>query len=376
MTQFDLFVFAGETSGDRLGAPLLREIKKRRPSLKIAAVAGKEMRKENPHVVLQTEEFEVMGFFQVFLSIFSLVKKFFFLKRWILKHRPKVLVFIDYPGFNLRMQKALRKNGYRGKIIHYVCPTVWAWGKKRINLMEKTLDELLVLFPFEKKCFTKRSLPVKYVGHPLAFAIVPYVKMKKEKFSIGLFPGSRIKEIENNLPFHFDTVKRLLDEGKDIDIYLSVSHEKFLPLIEKIMQRFPMLKNVHLFLSHPYQMMKKIDIALATSGTINLELALHLIPTIVTFYINKVETFIGKNILRIILPYYCIVNICQQKEIFPELYGLNLTKERLYFLTKNLIEDEKLRQKCKLECEGLKKTLYTPNPATVAAENVLSFLSF
>ena len=375
MTNFDLFVFAGETSGDKLGARLLHEIKKRRPNLKIAAVAGKEMRVENPFLVMPTEEFEVMGFFQVFLAIFSLMKKFFFLKKWILKNNPKVVVFIDYPGFNLRLEKALRKKGYKNKIIHYVCPTVWAWGKKRIDLMEKTLDMLLVLFPFEKACFSNQCLKVKYVGHPLAFA-TPSKEEQKEKFAIGLFPGSRTKEIENNLPFHLDTAKRLLEEGIDIEIYLSIAHEKFIPLINKVLSKFPTLKNIHLWRDQPYQMMQKIDIALATSGTINLELALHLIPTIVTFYINHVETFIGKNILRIILPFYCIVNICEKKEIFPELYGPNLTKEKLYFLTKKLIEDEKLRQTCKEKCMSLKKTLYKSNPAALAADSVLSFLPF
>jgi len=376
MFTFDIFIFAGETSGDKLGAHLLKEIKKKRPSLNIAAVAGKRMREKNPFLVLKTEEFEVMGFFQVFLSFFSLIKKFFFLKRWILKNNPKILVFIDYPGFNLRLEKSLRKKGFSGKIIHYVCPTVWAWGKNRISQMEKTLDLLLILFPFEKRCFSKSLLKVQHVGHPLAFEIQPFSKTQKEKFGIGLFPGSRKKEIENNLPLHLDAIKRLVKNRDNIDIYLSISHEKFLPLIKKILIKFPSLKKLHLLEGGNYEIMKKIDIAIATSGTINLELAMHLIPTIVTYYINPIETFIGKNILKILLPFYCIVNICEQKEIFPELYGPNLTKERLFLLTKDLMEDNNSIQNCKDKCLQLKKNLYKPHPSEFAAKSILSLLPF
>ena len=142
----DLFIFAGEMSGDLLGEQLLKSLFKIDPHLKVEGVAGPKMRALGMKTFLKMEEFEVMGFVDVFSSLPRLFKLFRRIKGHLLKNPPKKIVFIDYPGFNLRMAKALRKKKISSKLFQYVCPSVWAHGKGRIAKMEKTLDSLLTIF--------------------------------------------------------------------------------------------------------------------------------------------------------------------------------------------------------------------------------------
>ena len=371
---YDIFIFAGEPSGDILGKDLITELKKQNPNSKIAAVAGKNMRQCDLFCLLPMEKFLVMGFLGIITSIFSLIKHFFFLRRWILQNNPKVLIFIDYQEFNLLIERALRKKGFKGKIVHYVSPSVWAWRKKRIQILEKNCDLLLTLFPFEKAYYKNTKLDVQYIGHPLAYKILQSSSSSKPKDAIGLFPGSRKKEVEKNFPLQLQAVQHLLQENKNLQVYISVASTKLKPLIEKIIKKSSYIKRIHLWDKSSYDMMAKIQIALATSGTINLELALHQIPTIVTYHLGKIDTFIGKHIAKILLPFYCIVNICMGKEIFWELYGPHLSQQKLAFLTRRLYQDKDLQQKCKKHCLLLQKKLYKPEPSSFAAQAINNYL--
>ena len=213
MSTSDLFVFAGEASGDLYGKELVRSLKKENKTLRIFGVAGPLMRQEGVETLLEMEEFQVIGFFDVLICLPKLIKKFYFLRREILKRNPSIALFIDYPGFCLRQERSLRKKGYQGTIVHAIAPTVWAWGKKRISLIEKNVDILLTLFPFEKELFPTSSLQVEYVGHPLEKKIPPQGRKKTgQKKFIGIFPGSRKKEILRNIPFQLDAIRHLFQK--------------------------------------------------------------------------------------------------------------------------------------------------------------------
>lgn len=371
---FDLFILAGEDSGDILGERLLLDFKKSAPDLKIKAVAGPRMRRQNPKQLFPMEKLQTMGFWDVLLALPRLVRHFFKVKKWILENQPKAAVLIDYPGFNLRLERSLRKKGFQGKLIHYVCPTVWAHGKGRIKLMEKNLDLLLTIFPFEKGLFkkdvsstSKASFKVHYVGHPLLEKIENYLanypnsspqfqNQKKQKTWVGLFPGSREKEIALNLPIQLQALKAVYPE-KNFELFISVSHPRFKAAIEKLVQKNYPYQVTYIAFAEHYALMPHLDLAIAKSGTINLELAFFEVPTCVTFKIRRLELLIARDILRIRLPFYCMVNILQNKLIFPELYGPNLTKENLIVHLKNFLAKAQTREKIKKECLKLKNDL-------------------
>lgn len=355
----DLFIFAGEPSGDLHGEALLSALLKQNPDLKVFGVGGPRMRSLAFKNVLPMEEFQVMGFVDVFLALPRIIKHFYSLANLILKLKPKAALFIDYPGFNLRMEKYLRKKGFKGKLIQYICPSVWAHGKGRIALMEKNLDLLLSIFPFEKSYFSK-SFKVQYVGHPLVSRILedtsPPLSWTQGKKLISLFPGSRQKEILLNFPLQLKTLKKILLENPDTVAAISVSQEKYLPLLQEQLNKegLSVGERLKFIPSHKtYSLMKSTYFALAKSGTVTLELALFGIPTVVTYGIAPLDLFIAQKILRISLPFYCIVNILFKKEIFKELIGPHLTEKALSQEAQNLLNPSYYQKKKALTLETI-----------------------
>ncbi len=362
----DLFISVGEPSGDLHGAKLVEELLALHPDLTIAAMAGPRMRKLKIHTFFRMETLNVMGFLDVLWALPKIAKQFFAIRKKILELSPKAVVLIDYPGFHLRLERSLRKKGYQGKLIHFICPTVWAWGKKRIPLMAQNLDLLLTLFPFEEKCFAQTALPVHYVGHPLAASIAAYVPSGKFSGKIlALFPGSRKAEIERNLPLQLKVARRLRE--LDPSLQIAVSKTEFTPDIPHVQLVQP---------EDTYELMRASHLAIATSGTVTLELALHGTPTVVNFAIKPLDCFIAQKIFRINLPFYCIANIVLNKLVFPELFGPNLTEEALFFWAQKLWFDEEARTECLKGCAEVRKSLGVNRAAQEAATAVLSSMAF
>ncbi len=353
-------------SGDAQGAKLIEALLKIHPELKIGAVAGPQMRKLPIREFFPMENLKTMGFLDMIPALPRLIRLFFAIRRNILELNPKAVLFIDYPGFHLRLERSLRKKGYQGKLIHFICPTVWAWGKKRIPLMAQNLDLLLTVFPFEKKCFLKTNLSVRYIGHPLALPIANF--RSKNLFSgkiIGIFPGSRKTEIDRNLPLQLKIAKRL--QAQDPSIQIAVS---------KTQIEINAPGTMVVPLEESYELMRASHLAIATSGTVTLELALHGTPTVVCFAIRPLDLFIAQKIFCIDLPYYAMPNIIVNERVFPELFGPNLTEEKLFFWTHKLIFDEKERTKCKIGCEKVRKTLGQKDASMDAANEICSSVDF
>lgn len=357
-----IFLFAGEASGDLHGHPLVRELKKTFPKAHLFGVGGPKMRGEGLDCVLPMEKFQVMGFIDVFFALPRLLRYFFFLRNLLLKKQPDLVLFIDYPGFSLALAKSLSKRSFKGKICHYICPSVWAWGKKRIPKMEQILDHLFVIFPFEASLFDKSKLQVHYVGHPLVQNIYSGPALEHENRVIALFPGSRHKEILRNFPLQLQAAKKLSAKFPDLVFFASVSHPSFAPILEKMMQEanFEQVKLLSSDQNGP--LMKSCTLAIAKSGTNNLELALHKVPTIVTYGVGPVDLFIAKNILKIILPFYCIVNIIAGKEVFPELIGPHFSEESLFFHADRLLSSPHTLNECREKCEEIGKILENKTP--------------
>lgn len=377
---YDLFVFAGEKSGDLHGEKLLKALYAQNPKLRIIGVGGPLMRSQGFHCILPMEEFQVMGFIDVFFALPKLFRQFYFIAKEIQRLKPKAVITIDYPGFNLRMAKHLRKKGFQGKCIHFICPSVWAWGKKRIPLMAKNLDLLLSILPFENELFADTPLSVKYVGHPLVQRMKEYVyktpPFPLNKKIIALFPGSRKKEIERNLPLCLDICRDLQKTRTDLRIVLSVSEERYRPLILSLLKEKGWKDSVDLDLipaDYSYELMKNAYLAIAKSGTVTLELAMHHVPTVVIYGISFLDLIIAFYILRIRLPFYCIVNIIAKKEVFVELFGPNLTFNNLKTQVKKLFEQEK-RDQIQVQCDEILQQLGTHNTANEAATEIISLL--
>ena len=364
---FDFFCLAGEASGDLHGANLIHSLKKNNPSLSFVGVGGKKMKAEGLVSISDIDVFKVMGFTDVLKSYPSLRREFFKISSFILETPPKSVILIDYPGFNLRLAKELRKKGYQGKIIHYICPSVWAWKKKRINQMSRDLDLLICLYPFEASYFSHTSLSTKYFGNPLTDSIsnYPYKKDWWKKFwkktpqqLIALFPGSRNKEIASNLPTQLKALELLYKNDISSPLAISYTEPHHLEQIKQILNQTSLSSLIQTpiaFISskYNYELMKQAHLALATSGTVTLELALHHTPTIATYHISTINRWLAKYLFRISLPFYCIVNLLAKKEVFPEWISKTLNPKLIYQDILSLYSEESKRSLCLESCKSI-----------------------
>lgn len=366
----DLFIIAAEPSADLHGANCIKALLHLRPNVQIAAVSGPRMRKLSIDSRFPMENLQVMGFLDVIAALPRLLRQFYTIRNTILQINPKAVLCIDYPGFNLKLARSLRKKGYRGKLIHYICPTVWAWKKGRIPIMANTLDCLLTIFPFEKKCFAATTLPVEYIGHPLVSQIPPpHASNPQPQKILALFPGSREQEVRRNFPLQIQLAKRLLDLDPTLTIAVSIAHPALEPYLRALFPNALFVPG-----EQNYPLMQSAYAAIATSGTVTLELALHAVPTVVHFAIRKIDLFLAQHIFRIRLPFYCIVNILLSQEVFPEYFGSHCTEEKIFTSLRKLWICPLTRHRIQTDCALLRQVLGKGNANTRAAESVLERL--
>lgn len=380
-----LFVFAGEPSADLHGSHLAYLLKEKLPTLSIEGVAGPKMRHAGIQGPLKMEDFEVMGFSDVIRALPKLFSHFYCIRDTILKNLPQAVVLIDYPGFNSRLAKALRKKGFKGKIIQYISPSVWAWGEYRITDMEKNLDLLLTIYPFEAAYFSKTSLSVNYVGSPIQEYISKHNYDNKWQQKLGipitqrliaLFPGSRTAEIARNLPIILKTAARLKQSDSQMVFGISCFHQTTRDSLEAHMKHFPGLQNALYCIpkEYTYELMRDSRCAIAKSGTVTLELALHKCPTVVVYKLSLTNYFYAKYLLKLNLPHYCIVNILAQKEVFPELIKNDLDVSNLLEQLTSLAIDGPKRYDCIQSCHAIERNLGSGNASIQAAESILRIL--
>lgn len=383
------FLFAGEPSGDLHGSHLLTQLRERLPKGHFFGVGGPKMRDAGLESFLQMEDFAVMGFSDVLKSFPKIYRQFRQVSRAILQVNPHAVVLIDYPDFNLRLAKNLRKKGYRGKIIQYISPTVWAWRKGRIKTLSKYYDILLTIYPFEEQHFRNSSLPVSYVGNPLCEYLSNYdynsnwkelLQIPHENPIVALFPGSREGEIERNLPIQLQATKLLLKKtGGNRTIAISCSSQDHKLAVIQQAQKCDWPKDHQLHLvpaEYTYELMRDSHVALAKSGTVTLELALHQRPTVVLYKMSKVNYFIAKHVVRLNLPHYCMVNILLEKDVFPECIERGLNIENVFYHLNKLDEENSLREACLADCYKIKEMLKGSSQASkCAAETIIRGLN-
>src|SRR5689334_9488152 len=197
------YLIAGEASGDLHGSNLVKELKKLDPSADVRAWGGDLMQAAGASVVKHYRDLAFMGFTEVVKNLPTIFDNLKFCKKDIASFQPDVLVLIDYPGFNLRIAKWAKEQGFR--IIYYISPQVWAWKEGRVKSIKKVVDKMLVILPFEKAFYEKWNYKVEYIGHPLVQVVNEFLQNNAAnpppaKPIIALLPGSRSQEVAKKLP--------------------------------------------------------------------------------------------------------------------------------------------------------------------------------
>ena len=196
------FLIAGERSGDVYGANLIVALLKKDPAAQIVCYGGDEMKAAGGELLSHYKESAFMGFYEVFTNLRVIKKKLNTCKKELLAFHPDAVIFIDYPGFNLRMAAFAKRQGLR--TIYYISPKIWAWNKGRIKEIRSFVDKLLVIFPFEVPFYKSLNYPVEYVGNPLIEHIDSYEldtsfkRSENHRWNIAFLPGSRKQEVEHS----------------------------------------------------------------------------------------------------------------------------------------------------------------------------------
>ena len=344
-------ILTGEQSGDQLGAKLISHLNT--PCFGMGSTP-----REHAGCELIEHPLHVMGFIDVAKALPSLLKQFKHVEKEILKRSPKAVITIDNPDFNFIIAKKLRKKGYRGKLIHMVSPSVWAWRQKRVYTLAKRLDHLLTILPFEKAYYEKTSLDVTYIGHPLVNAASTYTHtpLNLPQNTIALFPGSRKQEIIANLPLQ-------LAATKNHPIAISVARPDLSNLI-KTYTDAPQIPS-----EKRYDLMHEATAALATSGTIVLELALHATPTVVTYKLSSLNYFLARTLFKIHLPYYTLPNLICKQEVFPEFIHKTIAPTDIQTMLTRITSKPK---PCIDACHTLRQQLNLGDSSEHAAKLILS----
>ena len=335
------YIISGEASGDLQCSQLIHALKKLDSEGDFRAWGGDLMQKEGAVLVKHYRELAFMGFWEVVSHLPTILRNISFCKKDILRYMPDVIIYVDYPGFNLRIAKWAKNKGFKNH--YYISPQVWAWKENRIKQMKATLDSLYVILPFEKNYFEqKHNFPVHYVGHPLMDQLSKYSRDPKfceknnltpKKPIIALLPGSRLQEIRKMLPIF----NKIASKFKKFQFVVAGA-----PGIDpKQYSQFMKSNSLNFVHEKTYQLLLNSCAALVTSGTATLEAALLKIPQLVCYKCSPITYWIGKKVIK--LKYISLVNLILEKEAVVELIQNDCTYEKL------VVELETLLQKNSLE---------------------------
>ena len=363
------YIIAGEASGDLHGANLIKEIKKLDSTAAFRCWGGDLMEEEGIELVKHYRDLAFMGFLEVIKNIRTIFKNMKFCKEDIIKYKPDAVIFIDYPGFNLRIAEFVHEN--KIPTLYYVSPQVWAWKVSRVKKIKVVVDKMYVILPFEKAFYKKFDYDVDFVGHPLIDAIEQFKEKaisKKvfcekyrlnEKPIIALLPGSRSQEIEKKLPIMLSVVSKYKEYQFVIAGAPARSNEYYAPFLSK--------ENVHVVLNDTYNLLNNSHAALVTSGTATLETALFNVPQVVCYQSSAFSYRIAKLLIGKRIKFISLVNLIAGKEIVKELIQSELKESNLIKELEIIVSNEgreKMLKEYKLledKCGGTGASFNTAN---------------
>lgn len=337
-----IYIIAGEESGDQLGGRLMKSLHALSPvPINFLGVGGGTMTAQGLHSIFDMTELSVMGLAEVLPKLRGLYKRRDQVVEHIKAKKPDIIITIDSPGFNHRVADKIRPwcvaQGVRH--VHYVCPTVWAWKPNRVHTCKKHFDALLAVLPFEPPYFESVGVPCHYVGHSVVQDFVGYdAEQSAHDFRtqnaiaphtpiVTVLAGSRKSELSRMLPVYQQAVERFVADNPTVHIVIPT-----LPHLAKIIQAKTKNWNVPVTITTAtgagkYGAFSASRCAVATSGTVSLELALSGCPTVIAYRMSPLSWVFIKRMLRV--PYVSILNIMAGAEIVPELIQDKCTVDAL-----------------------------------------------
>ncbi|HMW25917.1 MAG TPA: lipid-A-disaccharide synthase [Ferruginibacter sp.] len=373
------YIIAGEASGDLHGSNLIKALREKDPHADIRCWGGDKMEAAAATLVKHYKDLAFMGFIEVLNNLGTILRNIRFCKEDITAYQPDVLILIDYPGFNLRIAKWAKQQGF--KIIYYISPQVWAWKENRVKLIKQCVDKMLVILPFEKAFYQKWNYEVEYVGHPLVEVVEEYMNKEQERRNselqtsnlklqtsniIALLPGSRKQEILKKLPIMLEVTKRFPEYRFVVAKAPGLDEAFYSTLLAPY-------GNVSSVKDQTYSLLMQAKAALVTSGTATLETALFGVPEVICYKGNALSYHIAKRLVNI--KFIGLVNLIMDKEVMKELIQDDLTPGNLEKELDRLLNDPEKQRQVKEDYAALKTLLSQGGNASAnAAASIHTFL--
>lgn len=369
-----LMIVAGEPSGDAHAAALVRALQER-ADLDFFGATGPLMRDQGVETIVNSDELAIMGIVEVGLVFRKFISAFRKLKSAAIERSPDAVVLVDWPEFNLRLASSLHRRGL--KVIYYISPQLWAWRAGRVKKIERDVDLLLSILPFEVEWYkTQKVDHVEFVGHPLSGEVK--ARFGREEFCrrndldperpiVSFLPGSRIKELQRILPPMLDAIEQLRNARPEVQSIVVVAPSRTVEEICEITAT-----KVKLIEQQTREALGASAAAAVASGTATLEAALLETPMVIVYKESPINWHTLGRLITV--PHYGLVNLVAEKEIAKELMQDELTGENIVNELMKLL-DSAINEKMRVQLREVKQKLGAPGASQRAADAILNFLS-
>ncbi|MBI5144230.1 MAG: lipid-A-disaccharide synthase [Candidatus Omnitrophica bacterium] len=377
MTPKNILIVAGEPSGDLYASNLVNDLKKSNPGLKFFGLGGELLKGSGVDLVFESSGLAVVGVTEVLKNIFTIKAAYTSLLKRIDSTKVDLAILVDYPGFNLRLARALKKRSV--PIVYYISPQVWAWGRARIRTIRESVRKIIVFFKFEEALYKKYGVDVEFVGHPLLDIVKTTLSkdefvrrhhLSKELTIIAILPGSRAIEVKRLLPISISAC-RIIGERLNNTQFVIAKHPSLTKsLYEGAIENSRL--DIRLVEGETYNILGSSDFAIIASGTATLEAAIIGLPFVIVYKTSLLTYLLYKLVKR--TPFVGLVNIIAGKEVSPELLQYDAAPERIAGETIEILTDGKRRASMIEELKKVKFSLGVPGASSRAVQAILPFL--
>ena len=367
------YIIAGEASGDLHASNLVAEIKKKDKKAEFRGCGGDLMKAQGVDLLKHYRTMAYMGFVEVAVNLRKVLGNIALCKKDILDYQPDVVILVDYPGFNLRIADFAHEKGF--KVVYYISPQIWAWKRRRVHKIKRSVDKMLVILPFEEEFYKRYGVDVTFVGNPLLDELAKVGTGNRSIFLrrnslgerreiIALLPGSRRQEVKRTLPVmikmasHFPNYQFVVAGVSSLDrsLYKDIMGQSDVFYVE----------------NQTYELLQNSSAALVTSGTATLETALFSIPEVVCYKATDFSYRLAKWMIKV--KFISLVNLIMDREVVKELIQGDLNEDNLVKELDQLLHNGKRQRRLLEDYEELKDKLGNVGASEKAAEVIVEAL--
>ena len=350
------YIIAGEASGDLHASNLVAEIKKKDKKAEFRGCGGDLMKAQGVELLKHYRTMAYMGFVEVAVNLRKVLGNITLCKKDIVAYHPDVVILVDYPGFNLRIADFAHENGF--KVVYYISPQIWAWKRRRVHKIKRSVDKMLVILPFEEEFYKRYGVDVTFVGNPLLDELAKVGTGNRSIFLrrnslgerreiIALLPGSRRQEVKRTLPVMIKVASHFPDYQFVIAGISSLDKSLYKDIIGQ--------SDVFFVENQTYELLQNSSAAMVTSGTATLETALFSIPEVVCYKATDFSYRLAKWMIKV--KFISLVNLIMDREVVKELIQGDMNEDNLVKELDQLLHNGKRQRKLLEDYEELKDKL-------------------